>query len=90
MRVKETEGVGRTPRCLTHLLVREKKGRKRSRVAVAKMFRCGSLTAGALRQNLAPLVRTVCVRGPRQRNRLPGDCPIPGNPHLDRPRAWDA
>ncbi|KAB0353155.1 hypothetical protein FD755_024129, partial [Muntiacus reevesi] len=35
------------------------------------MFRCGGLAAGALKQKLAPLVRTVCVRGPRQRNRLP-------------------
>ncbi|XP_004400294.1 PREDICTED: apoptosis-inducing factor 1, mitochondrial isoform X3 [Odobenus rosmarus divergens] len=35
------------------------------------MFRCGSLAAGAFKQKLAPLVRTVCVRGPRQRNRLP-------------------
>lgn len=53
--------------------VREKKGRRRSRVAVSKMFRCGSLAAGALKLKLAPLVRTVCVQGPRQRNRLPGD-----------------
>ncbi|XP_032185521.1 apoptosis-inducing factor 1, mitochondrial isoform X2 [Mustela erminea] len=37
------------------------------------MFRCGSLAAGAFKQKLAPLVRTVCVRGPRQRNRLPGN-----------------
>uniref|UniRef100_A0A2K6UVZ0 Apoptosis-inducing factor 1, mitochondrial n=1 Tax=Saimiri boliviensis boliviensis TaxID=39432 RepID=A0A2K6UVZ0_SAIBB len=35
------------------------------------MFRCGSLAAGALKQKLVPLVRTVCVRSPRQRNRLP-------------------
>lgn len=48
-------------------------GKRRSRVAVAEMFRCGGLAAGALKQKLAPLVRTVCVRGPRQRNRLPGD-----------------
>lgn len=53
--------------------VREKKGRRRSGVAAAEMYRCGSLAAGALKQKLAPLVRTVCVRGPRQRNRLPGD-----------------
>ncbi|PNJ74199.1 AIFM1 isoform 1, partial [Pongo abelii] len=36
------------------------------------MFRCGGLAAGALKQKLVPLVRTVCVRSPRQRNRLPG------------------
>uniref|UniRef100_A0A2K5K3A0 Apoptosis-inducing factor 1, mitochondrial n=1 Tax=Colobus angolensis palliatus TaxID=336983 RepID=A0A2K5K3A0_COLAP len=35
------------------------------------MFRCGGLAAGALKQKLVPLVRTVCVRSPRQRNRLP-------------------
>ncbi|XP_035143859.1 apoptosis-inducing factor 1, mitochondrial isoform X2 [Callithrix jacchus] len=35
------------------------------------MFRCGSLAAGALKQKLVPLVRTVCVRSPRHRNRLP-------------------
>uniref|UniRef100_A0A2K5K3D1 Apoptosis-inducing factor 1, mitochondrial n=1 Tax=Colobus angolensis palliatus TaxID=336983 RepID=A0A2K5K3D1_COLAP len=37
------------------------------------MFRCGGLAAGALKQKLVPLVRTVCVRSPRQRNRLPGN-----------------
>uniref|UniRef100_A0A671DJ99 Apoptosis inducing factor mitochondria associated 1 n=1 Tax=Rhinolophus ferrumequinum TaxID=59479 RepID=A0A671DJ99_RHIFE len=37
------------------------------------MFRCGGLATGALKQRLAPLVRTVCVPGPRQRNRLPGN-----------------
>uniref|UniRef100_F7BNB4 Apoptosis inducing factor mitochondria associated 1 n=1 Tax=Callithrix jacchus TaxID=9483 RepID=F7BNB4_CALJA len=37
------------------------------------MFRCGSLAAGALKQKLVPLVRTVCVRSPRHRNRLPGN-----------------
>lgn len=74
MRVKGARRVaGRGPLCLTCLSVREKKGERRSRVAVAEMFRCGSLAAGALKQKLAPLVRTVCVRGPRQRNRLPGD-----------------
>uniref|UniRef100_G1Q1A7 Apoptosis-inducing factor 1, mitochondrial n=1 Tax=Myotis lucifugus TaxID=59463 RepID=G1Q1A7_MYOLU len=35
------------------------------------MYLCGSLAAGALKQKLAPLVRTVCIRGPRQRNQLP-------------------
>ncbi|XP_055963716.1 apoptosis-inducing factor 1, mitochondrial isoform X2 [Sorex fumeus] len=35
------------------------------------MFRCGGLAAGAVKQKLAPLVRTMCVQGPRQRNRLP-------------------
>ncbi|XP_021568954.1 apoptosis-inducing factor 1, mitochondrial isoform X3 [Carlito syrichta] len=35
------------------------------------MFRYGGLAAGALKQKLVPLVRTVCVRSPRQRNRFP-------------------
>ncbi|ELV11891.1 Apoptosis-inducing factor 1, mitochondrial [Tupaia chinensis] len=37
------------------------------------MFRCGGLAAGGLKQKLVPLVRTECVRSPRQRNRLPGN-----------------
>ncbi|XP_041498143.1 apoptosis-inducing factor 1, mitochondrial isoform X1 [Microtus oregoni] len=36
------------------------------------MFRCGGL-AGAFKQKLVPLVRTVCVQRPRQKNRLPGN-----------------
>ncbi|XP_006881854.1 PREDICTED: apoptosis-inducing factor 1, mitochondrial isoform X3 [Elephantulus edwardii] len=36
------------------------------------MFRCGSLAAGAWKHKLAPLVRTVCVRSPKQKNRPPG------------------
>ena len=36
------------------------------------MFRCGGL-AGAFKQKLVPLVRTVYVQRPKQRNRLPGN-----------------
>ncbi|XP_012873610.1 PREDICTED: apoptosis-inducing factor 1, mitochondrial [Dipodomys ordii] len=37
------------------------------------MFRCGGLAVGAFKQKLVPSVRTVYVRSPRLRNRLPGN-----------------
>ncbi|XP_050996993.1 apoptosis-inducing factor 1, mitochondrial isoform X2 [Acomys russatus] len=44
------------------------------------MFRCGGL-AGAFKQKLVPLVRTVCVQRPKQRNRLPVvQCHLLGSP----------
>ncbi|XP_021482192.2 apoptosis-inducing factor 1, mitochondrial isoform X2 [Meriones unguiculatus] len=44
------------------------------------MFQCGSL-AGAFKQKLVPLVRTVCVQRPKQRNRLPVvQCHLLGSP----------
>lgn len=57
---------------------KEKEGPGSFRGAVAEMFRCGGL-AGAFKQKLVPLVRTVCIQTPKQRNGLPGDS-------LTRPR----
>ncbi|XP_051823943.1 apoptosis-inducing factor 1, mitochondrial [Antechinus flavipes] len=37
------------------------------------MFRCGSAAVAGLGQKLAPLVQTLSVRGPKQKNRLPGN-----------------
>ncbi|XP_048191953.1 apoptosis-inducing factor 1, mitochondrial [Perognathus longimembris pacificus] len=37
------------------------------------MFRCGGLAVGAFKQKLVPLARTLYVRSPRLRNRLPGN-----------------
>ncbi|KAM8966124.1 apoptosis-inducing factor 1, mitochondrial [Sarcophilus harrisii] len=36
------------------------------------MLRCGSAAVAGLGQKLAPLVQTLSVRGPKQKNRLPG------------------
>ncbi|XP_074134304.1 apoptosis-inducing factor 1, mitochondrial isoform X1 [Sminthopsis crassicaudata] len=37
------------------------------------MFRCGSAAVAGLGQKLAPLVQTLSLRGPKQKNRLPGN-----------------